>query len=74
MKTCPICGAVTFDDQTTCYGCLHDYNKDEPPAETQQESPCGQVLPGAASFLLSLVPQPQPSGSFAWSCTVQPVE
>ena len=26
MKTCPICQAITFDDATTCFGCLHRYN------------------------------------------------
>ena len=29
MKTCPICGAVAFDDQVMCYGCLHAYSEDE---------------------------------------------
>ena len=56
MKTCPVCNAIAFDDQATCYGCLYSFEKDEPP-----------------TFLLSFVPHPQPSGSFSWTCTVEPV-
>ena len=25
MKSCPVCGAVTFDDAEVCYGCLHRF-------------------------------------------------
>lgn len=25
MKVCPVCGDATFDDQSTCFGCLHRY-------------------------------------------------
>lgn len=25
FKTCPICGAVCFDDMEVCFGCLHDF-------------------------------------------------
>lgn len=25
FKTCPICGAVCFDDMEVCFGCLHNF-------------------------------------------------
>ncbi len=31
MKTCPVCGSICFDDMTTCYGCMHDFSRDEAP-------------------------------------------
>ena len=73
MKTCPVCNAVAFDDQATCYGCLHDFEKGSSPGETSTASDPAPNLPGAASFLLSLAPHPEASGSFSWTCTVEPV-
>ena len=29
MKECPICGSRCFDDMDRCYGCLHDFTRDE---------------------------------------------
>lgn len=29
MKECPICGSRCFDDMDRCYGCLHDFIRDE---------------------------------------------
>ena len=29
MKTCPVCAAIAFDDQKTCYGCLHSVEEEE---------------------------------------------
>ena len=73
MKTCPICNAVAFDDQATCYGCLHDFGKDELLGEAPEESVDAQSAPDVVSFVLSLVPHSQASGSFSWTCTVEPV-
>lgn len=28
MKVCPVCKSRCFDDMDTCYGCLHDFTKD----------------------------------------------
>ena len=30
MKTCPRCGALAFDDATTCEGCKHEFASPEP--------------------------------------------
>lgn len=72
MKTCPVCSAVAFDDQVTCYGCLHNFEKDSQAAEIPKTLGPMPGLPDAASFLLSLVPRPEASGSFSWTCTVEP--
>lgn len=29
-KTCPICGAVCFNDMDVCFGCLHRFDDDRP--------------------------------------------
>ena len=73
MKTCPVCNAIAFDDQATCYGCLYSFEKDEPPTDTPKASEPAPSSPNAASFLLSFVPHPQASGAFSWTCTVEPV-
>lgn len=73
MKTCPVCNAIAFDDQATCYGCLHDFTKDSPSAEAVKEVASATELPDVASFLLSFAPHPETSGSFSWTCTVEPV-
>jgi hypothetical protein len=31
MKTCPICGAVAFDDALVCYGCMYRYDDNDAP-------------------------------------------
>ena len=36
MKECPVCGARCFDDMEVCYGCLHDFSRED-------TSPIGQV-------------------------------
>jgi hypothetical protein len=73
MKTCPVCNAVAFDDQATCYGCLHSYEKDAAPTEPTKTPEPVSGLSDTASFLLSFVPHPQDSGAFSWTCTVEPV-
>ena len=40
MKTCPVCSAIAFDDQMTCYGCLHAF-EEAPASETQAVTPAG---------------------------------
>lgn len=41
MKTCPVCGAHCFDDMEVCYGCLHDFmREDASPAGQAVESGC----------------------------------
>ena len=37
MKECPVCGARCFDDMEVCYGCLHDFSRED-------TSPIGQVV------------------------------
>lgn len=37
MKECPVCGARCFDDMEVCYGCLHDFSRED-------VSPIGQVV------------------------------
>lgn len=32
MKLCPVCSSRCYDDMPVCYGCLHDFSKDEFPA------------------------------------------
>ena len=73
MKTCPVCNAIAFDDQATCYGCLHSFERDLPQAEAAKTTDSVSSLPDAASFILSFAPHPQASGSFSWTCTVEPV-
>lgn len=33
-KTCPCCGAVLYADMCVCYGCLYDFSRERPRAET----------------------------------------
>lgn len=40
MKTCPVCGARCFDDMEVCYGCLHDFTRED-------ASPAGQAVASA---------------------------
>lgn len=37
MKECPVCVARCFDDMEVCYGCLHDFSRED-------TSPIGQVV------------------------------
>lgn len=73
MKTCPVCNAIAFDDQAICFGCLHNFGKDALSTEMPKKTAGAEDLPDTASFLLSLVPQLQNSGSFSWICTVEPL-
>lgn len=81
MKTCPICGAIAFDDAETCFGCLHAFAATEGEADQQARAQVagapfgrhGRTLgPDSVSFVLSLVPTSQPGGGFSWACTVEP--
>lgn len=36
MKTCPCCHAKCFADMEVCYGCLHVFDGDAPPAVAQE--------------------------------------
>lgn len=72
MKTCPVCNAIAFDDQKTCYGCLHDFEKSSLVGETEETPDPAPSLSEAATFLLSFAPHPEASGSFSWRCTVEP--
>jgi len=54
MKTCPQCGSLAFDDQDTCYGCMHRFFR-KPPASVfdvadtpseQHAGPVGRALAG----------------------------
>ena len=45
MKTCPICSAIAFDDQQTCFGCMHSY-AEKPPADA---TPSGIALDDSVS-------------------------
>ena len=29
MKTCPVCGAKSFDDMQVCFGCMHVFDKED---------------------------------------------
>lgn len=55
MKVCPVCGSRCFDDMEVCYGCLHDFTReDTSPAGQALASPCeGEVeeavMPAARS-------------------------
>ena len=40
MKECPVCGARCFDDMEVCYGCLHDFSRED-------TSPIGQAVPSS---------------------------
>lgn len=73
MKTCPVCNAVAFDDQVTCYGCLHGFEEEEQPEEKAGVGVDTRTNPGAALFLLSLVPHAEASGFTNWTCTVEPM-
>ena len=43
MKTCPVCAAIAFDDQKTCYGCLHSFEEGE--ASTHGGRPSATSVP-----------------------------
>lgn len=67
MKTCPICHAATFDDAETCFGCLHRFEEEEPPAAPMPANPPGNLPP---AFLIRLAPTEEPSGAISWTCSV----
>ena len=78
MKTCPVCHAVAFDDAAICFGCLHRYDEDSeasaptmPLAPVEPAGPAGHAASSAPSFLVRFTPLLEPSGSLAWSCTVE---
>ena len=37
MKVCPVCGSRCFDDMEVCYGCLHDFTRED-------TTPAGQTV------------------------------
>ena len=46
MKSCPICGSVTFDDATTCFGCLHRYGEGDEGEMASGSEPAPVPVPG----------------------------
>lgn len=78
MKTCPICGAVAFDDAGTCFGCLHRFEAgggDVPapaPASSEVRDEPKAHIPGCAlpSFLITIAP-PDGGAKKDWTCSVQ---
>ena len=89
MKICPVCDAVAFDDASTCYGCLHAFDHEDPGCERQSGSPSGMPEPenpcaeperppqgqsaSSATFLITLTPRKSGSGLIEWSCSVSPL-
>ena len=58
MKTCPQCGAKTFDDMSTCFGCLYVFPN---PAKTNvipfvpKQSPSVSIAPVSSSIRLTVL-------------------
>lgn len=44
MKTCPVCHAITFDDATVCFGCLHRYDDFDPVTDTSESGSKSNVI------------------------------
>ena len=87
MKVCPICSAASFDDATTCYGCLHRFEEGEgrhrvaPATEGKEKEGTGVAatvrsttgMQGvSASFLISILPFTTEAGEISWHCDVKP--
>lgn len=64
MKTCPVCQAVAFDDASTCFGCMYEFNGEEPMRPT---TPAGTP----PEFCIRFTPLPDQSGSYSWKCAVE---
>lgn len=44
LRTCPRCGAKLFEDMSTCYGCLYDFEQSEHIVESTRNNPlCASV-------------------------------
>lgn len=56
MKTCPRCQSITFDDMEVCYGCLHRFKAEEPPAAVAEESTLLESMPYPIPAELSELP------------------
>lgn len=78
MKTCPICGAIAFDDAETCFGCLHNYAAGSGPASgPKQVAGEGGDEPVALvggddmpTFVIRVIPSPMLKRA-DWTCTVE---
>ena len=59
MKTCPVCHAVTFDDASVCFGCLHRFDTVSASADGKAgrhgKSGVRGVVPGGQGVLPALV-------------------
>lgn len=76
MKTCPVCGAVAFDDAEICYGCLYRFGEEGSHAEiapTAKEPSSQASARKASGFLIKLVPLDNPSSDVVWACEVEAV-
>lgn len=58
MKSCPVCGARTFDDAQTCYGCLHRFEGGETDAAGMPIMPVAQAAPTAYAVPVARATQP----------------
>lgn len=45
LRTCPRCGAKLFEDMSTCYGCLYDFEQNERVAASWGANPLQEAMP-----------------------------
>ena len=63
MKSCPVCGAVAFDDAQTCFGCLHRYGADGPSAGARVSAAPPAAAPAVTTAAPEEAPAPRASAS-----------
>ena len=86
MKVCPVCQAKAFDDAKVCFGCLHEFERQDAVLEqddvtaggeaigpeTEEESPDAIARPETLpEFVIRFAPVLEESGNLTWTCTVE---
>lgn len=64
MQTCPVCSAVSFEDATVCYGCLHRFKQSDSKESPKEDSSTSAPSPSFESASAS-VPAPAPAPASA---------
>ena len=75
-KACPVCGAVAFEDASTCFGCMHSFEGGEVdaagmPVEKKEALHASKCVQGAPEFLITFTPVVDASGALTWRCAVE---
>ena len=76
MKTCPVCGALAFDDAPICYGCLHRFEEEDAKSEATPigGAPVVEVAESGADlpvFSIRFTPELVNTGGVTWRCSVE---